>query len=69
MSKQLTSTSINSDVQNNFSWRALGPGILLASAAIGGSHLISSTQAGATYGWQLAGLIIITRGCIELRNH
>lgn len=60
MSKQLTSTSINSDVQNNFSWRTLGPGILLASAAIGGSHLISSTQAGATYGWQLAGLIIIT---------
>lgn len=31
MSKQLTSTSSNNDVQKNFSWRTLGPGILLAS--------------------------------------
>ena len=36
-----------------FSWRIFGPGILMATAAIGGSHLISSTQAGALYGWQL----------------
>lgn len=34
-------------------WKAFGPGILMASAAIGGSHLVSSTQAGALYGWQL----------------
>ncbi|WP_296404873.1 divalent metal cation transporter [Psychrobacter sp.] len=40
-------------------WQAFGPGILLASAAIGGSHLISSTQAGALYGWQLAIMIIL----------
>lgn len=40
-------------------WRAFGPGILMASAAIGGSHLISSTQAGALYGWQLAIMIIL----------
>ncbi len=26
---------------------ALGPGILMASAAVGGSHIIASTQAGA----------------------
>ncbi len=39
---------------------ALGPGILMASAAIGGSHLIASTQAGALYGWQLAVIIILT---------
>ncbi|MGB3828943.1 MAG: hypothetical protein WA962_09220, partial [Ornithinimicrobium sp.] len=38
---------------------ALGPGILMASAAIGGSHLISSTQAGARFGWQLAAVIIV----------
>lgn len=38
---------------------ALGPGILSASAAIGGSHLVSSTQAGAIYGWQLAGVIVV----------
>ncbi len=37
---------------------ALGPGILMASAAIGGSHLISSTQAGARFGWQLAAVIV-----------
>ena len=42
-----------------FSWRIFGPGILMATAAIGGSHLISSTQAGALYGWQLAIMIIL----------
>ena len=29
---------------------ALGPGIVMASAAVGGSHIIASTQAGAIYG-------------------
>ncbi|MGO2478013.1 MAG: divalent metal cation transporter, partial [Pseudoalteromonas sp.] len=37
---------------------ALGPGILMATAAIGGSHLVASTQAGALFGWQLLWLII-----------
>ncbi len=40
-------------------WLALGPGLLAASAAIGASHLISSTQAGALFGWQLIGLILL----------
>lgn len=40
-------------------WKAIGPGILVACAAIGGSHLVWSTQAGAIYGWQLTGLILI----------
>ena len=40
-------------------FKALGPGILLASAAVGGSHIVSSTQAGAIYGWQLAILILL----------
>ena len=35
-------------------FKAFGPGILMASAAIGGSHIVASTQAGALYGWQLA---------------
>ena len=39
--------------------KALGPGILLASAAVGGSHIVSSTQAGAIYGWKLALLIVL----------
>lgn len=38
---------------------ALGPGILMASAAVGGSHIVASTQAGAIYGWQLAVIIIL----------
>ncbi|WP_278912890.1 NRAMP family divalent metal transporter [Deinococcus wulumuqiensis] len=46
------------------SWRtrlaALGPGIMMASAAIGGSHIVSSAQAGALFGWQLAGLLVLT---------
>lgn len=39
--------------------KALGPGILMASAAVGGSHIVSSTQAGALYGWQLAILVLL----------
>lgn len=40
-------------------FRAMGPGIMMASAAVGGSHIIMSTQAGALYGWQLALIIIL----------
>lgn len=40
-------------------FKTFGPGILMASAAIGGSHLIASTQAGALYGWQLAIFIVL----------
>lgn len=39
--------------------KSLGPGILMATAAIGGSHLVASTQAGARFGWSLALLILI----------
>ena len=49
----------SADSQQKFNWRIFGPGILMASAAIGGSHLVSSTQAGAIYGWQLAIMIIL----------
>lgn len=38
---------------------AMGPGVLMASAAVGGSHIIASTQSGAIYGWQLAIIIIL----------
>ncbi|MDH2999057.1 hypothetical protein A1D22_04165 [Pasteurellaceae bacterium LFhippo2] len=38
---------------------AMGPGVLMASAAVGGSHIVASTQAGAIYGWQLAIIIIL----------
>ncbi len=39
--------------------KAIGPGILVACAAIGGSHLVWSTRAGADYGWKLLGLILL----------
>lgn len=31
----------------------------MASAAVGGSHIVSSTQAGGMYGWALLGLVIL----------
>ncbi len=40
-------------------WKALGPGILVAAAAVGGSHLVWSTRAGALYGWSLIGLVLL----------
>ncbi|MBJ2131072.1 divalent metal cation transporter [Alteromonas sp. IB21] len=39
--------------------KLLGPGVLMATAAVGGSHLVASTQAGAKFGWQLALLILV----------
>lgn len=39
--------------------RILGPGILIAAAAIGASHLVQSTRAGADYGFQLLWLILL----------
>ena len=40
--------------------KSIGPGILLAGACIGGSHLMSSTTAGARFGFALVGLILLT---------
>lgn len=42
------------DLVNSF-----GPGIMMATAAVGGSHLVASTKAGAIYGWQLALVILL----------
>lgn len=39
--------------------RALGPGLLFAAAAVGVSHLVQSTRAGAEYGLALGGIIIL----------
>ncbi len=39
--------------------RNLGPGLLFASMAIGTSHLVLSTKAGAQYGWLMAIPIIL----------
>lgn len=39
--------------------QAIGPGILLAGAAIGASHLIQSTRAGAGFGFGMLGVLLI----------
>lgn len=39
--------------------RALGPGLIWAGAAIGVSHLVQSTRAGADAGYALAGIILV----------
>ncbi|MCD4833755.1 MAG: divalent metal cation transporter [Bacteroidales bacterium] len=38
---------------------SLGPGLLWAGAAIGVSHLVQSTRAGAIFGFQLVGIILL----------
>ena len=39
--------------------RNLGPGLLFAGAAVGVSHLVQSTRAGAAYGFELIWIILI----------
>lgn len=53
----MTQQTEHSTWQSKFA--AMGPGILMASAAVGGSHIIASTQSGAIYGWQLAIIILL----------
>lgn len=38
---------------------AIGPGVLFAGAAVGVSHLVQSTRAGASYGLALLGLVVL----------
>ena len=40
-------------------WKNLGPGILLAGTAIGVSHLVQSTRAGAVFGLGLLSVVIL----------
>ena len=49
-------------VNHKIHWlkKTLGPGILFASTAIGVSHLVQSTRAGAMYGFGLLIFIINT---------
>ncbi len=39
--------------------KALGPGIIMAGAAVGVSHLVQSTRAGAAYGFDLIWLVLL----------
>ncbi len=40
-------------------WTSFGPGLLWAAAAIGVSHLVQSTRAGANAGFELTGVILL----------
>ncbi len=40
-------------------WKSLGPGLIWAGAAVGVSHLVQSTRAGASYGFELVWVVII----------
>lgn len=57
-SYQVKPLSINWTAQLALGIQAMGPGVLMAAAAIGASHLVSSTRAGAEFGWQLAWVIL-----------
>ena len=45
-------------MKTNF-WKTLGPGIIWAGAAVGVSHLVQSTRAGAGFGFELVGLVLL----------
>ncbi len=46
-------------MKKNTFFKALGPGLLWAGAAIGVSHLVQSTRAGASFGFELVWLVVI----------
>ena len=46
--------------QTGSQWKAIGPGVLYAATAVGASHLVQSTRAGAGYGLALVSLILLT---------
>ena len=46
----MSQTSVSSQSTWRSKIKAMGPGILMASAAVGGSHIVSSTQAGGQSG-------------------
>lgn len=45
-------------MNKNF-WKALGPGLIWAAAAVGVSHLVQSTRAGADFGFQLVIVVLL----------
>jgi Mn2+/Fe2+ NRAMP family transporter len=40
-------------------WTYIGPGMLMAGAAVGTSHIVQSTRAGTDFGFQLLGLVLL----------
>ena len=46
------------------SFKKLGPGLLFAGAAIGVSHLVQSTRAGADFGLGLLWVLLLINICL-----
>ena len=55
-SSEVVTESAESNLQKYLT--SFGPGLLWAGSAIGVSHLVQSTRAGATAGFALAGVIV-----------
>jgi len=62
MADQQETDTVESEIEQS-TWngikQSLGPGLLMAAAAIGVSHLVQSTRAGATYGWALVWAVVL----------
>ena len=50
---------MNAPTQTRTFWTAFGPGLLFAGAAVGVSHLVQSTRAGATFGLAMLLVVIV----------
>jgi len=50
---------MNSSTPRRGALASFGPGLLMAGAAVGVSHLVQSTRAGAEYGLSLLGLVLL----------
>ena len=46
--------------------KTAGPGILFASTAIGVSHLVQSTRAGADFGLMILGFVIVVTLAVQM---
>jgi Mn2+/Fe2+ NRAMP family transporter len=57
-SPQEPGTAPNGPARAGTLWQALGPGLVFAAAAVGVSHLVQSTRAGAVFGLAMLGVVL-----------
>ena len=55
----VTGESLSNDTEKRSIWKFIGPGLCMAGAAIGVSHIMQSTRAGAHYGFALVWLVVL----------
>lgn len=54
----MTAAATEAETTRGF-WSSIGPGVLFTGAAVGVSHLVQSTRAGAAYGFSLALFVLL----------